>query len=316
MNYCKIYRKKAKVVIMDSSFDFIKKLIDTERYRDYKENYNGGANVIIATPERLNKKDKNNFSLKERIQSNHPNDRIVETEFAPSVIWLIKTLRPYVDYDYLSKYDYYSQIADCIENFLENNEKHLLLEILKKIEDGNWGKKIHTQSIVNSDLNAWYKFGVEHNNPFFIKFMTLWFAFNCMYKKYPGIHTYKDEKSNEIKTRDDVEYEKINEWCNDEINKKKLQLLHNKIFKSPLIEIFKEKPVIDMKKGFETKANKKNFNNLISSNYDNQIHGLFQTMYQIRCNLFHGSKSPDDNRDLELVRCSGEILELCLNAFI
>ena len=297
------------------SFDFVKKLIEEKRYLDYKKDYDGGANVIIASPERLNKKDKSNPTLKDIILANHPNDRIIETKFASSVIWLIKTLSPYVDYDYLSKYEYYSQIADCVESFSGNNEKQLLLDILKELKNGNWEKSISTNNIIDSDLNAWYKFGVEHNNPFFIKFMTLWFAFNCMYKKYKGTHEYKDEKG-KIQTRDDVEYEKINEWCEDKKNEEKLKLVHNRIFNSPFIEIFKEGPVIDMKKGHETYPNKNNYENLMSSNGNLQMKGLFQTMYQVRCNLFHGNKSPDNNRDLELVRCSGEILEICLNAFM
>ena len=136
------------------SFDFVKKLIEEKRYLDYKKDYDGGANVIIASPERLNKKDKSNPTLKDIILANHPNDRIIETKFASSVIWLIKTLSPYVDYDYLSKYEYYSQIADCVESFSGNNEKQLLLDILKELKNGNWEKSISRM-----------QYSFKHNNP-------------------------------------------------------------------------------------------------------------------------------------------------------
>lgn len=35
---------------------------------------------------------------------------------------------------------------------------------------------------------------------------------------------------------------------------------------------------------------------------------LLRTIYQVRCNLFHGSKSPDDQRDQELVETCNTIL--------
>ena len=36
---------------------------------------------------------------------------------------------------------------------------------------------------------------------------------------------------------------------------------------------------------------------------------VIRFIYQIRCNLFHGSKSPVDSNDRALVRCSAKILE-------
>ncbi len=41
----------------------------------------------------------------------------------------------------------------------------------------------------------------------------------------------------------------------------------------------------------------------------NNIEEVLHFIYQIRCNLFHGSKNPMDSRDAELVDLSGRLLE-------
>lgn len=47
-----------------------------------------------------------------------------------------------------------------------------------------------------------------------------------------------------------------------------------------------------------------------------QVESLLITIYQVRCNLFHGSKSLHNPRDLELVRSSSIILEGYLKAYL
>lgn len=43
-----------------------------------------------------------------------------------------------------------------------------------------------------------------------------------------------------------------------------------------------------------------------------KIIALFMFMYQVRCNLFHGNKSPGSHRDIRLVEQSVAVLEMCL----
>lgn len=304
-------------VIVGKSFDFVRKLIEAERFKDYKKEYWGGADVIIVSETEYENK-KNDL---EKWTAESPSRKLVKTKYASAVIWLIETLKPYVNYDYLSKYEYYEQLAEFVESHKKYNDEELLLCILNEIENGKIScqeKRISAYSVVDSELDTWYKFGIEHNNPFFVKFMTLWFAFNCEYKNYPGI--LRDDNGNprldrNSKQIDDVEYMKITEWC--DARKKKLESIYDEVFKSPLIDIFMEKEVDDMRKEHATRINRENYNVLKYSvdEYERTL-ALFQTMYQVRCNLFHGSKSPNVERDFELVRCSGEILEIYLKQFL
>lgn len=47
----------------------------------------------------------------------------------------------------------------------------------------------------------------------------------------------------------------------------------------------------------------------VSLNQINNMNELIDVIYQIRCNLFHGSKNPDNPDDANLVSCAGDILE-------
>ena len=43
---------------------------------------------------------------------------------------------------------------------------------------------------------------------------------------------------------------------------------------------------------------------------------VFDVVYQVRCNLFHGGKSPDDERDVAFVRASVPILERWIDQIV
>ena len=47
-----------------------------------------------------------------------------------------------------------------------------------------------------------------------------------------------------------------------------------------------------------------------------RLESLFLTIYQVRCNLFHGSKSLHIDRDIQLVRAASIILENYLKALL
>ena len=49
---------------------------------------------------------------------------------------------------------------------------------------------------------------------------------------------------------------------------------------------------------------------------EHNVEALLMTLYQVRCNLFHGSKSLRVERDRELVRASANILEKYMEALV
>jgi hypothetical protein len=174
-----------------NSFEFVKQLIEAERFKNYKKNYWGGADVIFASSKRLDKGEKNEPTLRERLKEWVDDSHLlVETDHASSVIWLIETLKSYVDVDYLSKYEYYKNLGKCVNrNKNISNEKDLLFKILEEPEITRWEKQnedVYRNSISQFRWEEWYDYGVENNNPFFVKFMTLWIAFNQIYSKFSG----------------------------------------------------------------------------------------------------------------------------------
>ena len=130
----------------------------------------------------------------------------------------------------------------------------------------------------------WYQYGLEKQDDFFMRFMMHWIAFNWLYSEY------YDE--------DIKEHDAIESFC--AINMKKLSQYD--AFSSPFIEVFRNKPVGDrtgVRKIHRDRCNLLNQKNITA---------LFLTIYQVRCNLFHGSKSIHNQRDIELVSSSAEIL--------
>jgi len=319
------------------SFVFIRKLIEANRFEDYKKNSWSGADVVIVSPEVGEEKIKN---LK--IWEDESNSRkLVITKHASAAIWFIETLKPYVNYDYLNKYDYYTEIADYIIDNEMLNEKDLLLSLLKQLgsptnkRKKSWEKtleaekedakildaRIHNRPL---DWQSWYNYGVEHNDPFFVKFMTLWIAFNEQYKKNPQYNS----KGN-VDERLTIE-----NFCKENIQKL-LDKYDDVFIKSKLIEAFRGKNdkeeyyIRDMRiysdhSPYKTRDDeeriinyrKNDIKNLKSDDPKKATLALFNAMYAVRCNLFHGGKDATNERDIELVRCSGEILEIYLKALM
>lgn len=49
---------------------------------------------------------------------------------------------------------------------------------------------------------------------------------------------------------------------------------------------------------------------------EDRVNALFQTMYQVRCNLMHGAKNPTPERDFSLISGAAQVLENCLPELI
>lgn len=138
----------------------------------------------------------------------------------------------------------------------------------------------------------WYKYGLEHDEDFISKFMMHWIAFNWLYSTCGN----KSERQN------------IKDYCKRADTKRKLALYDP--FETDEIEVFKQGPVLRMG-GPESGDDPEDLWESICHGRNNSTQratDLLLTIYQVRCNLFHGSKSPDDSRDLALVEASAEIM--------
>lgn len=293
---------------MTESFEYVKQLVIADRYKNYNIDEWGGCDVIIIS----NKKYKQKKDIIDNWISSSDYRILVKTDFASTVIWLIETLKPYINCDYLNKYTYYAEIATFINFKLKESvceEKQLLLNILEFLGQHKWEKELSRTDLEKYSFTDWYNFGIEHNDPFFVKFVALWMAFNERFSLIKRPKSSKEENYHDYSERT-----KINIYC--ENNEKIIESVHQLVWTSPFIKIFLESGVKDMRAGYLTKDNENDFKKLTREEGIEQSKALFQTIYQVRCNLFHGSKSPDDKRDINLVRCAGEIMEIYMKTIM
>ena len=138
----------------------------------------------------------------------------------------------------------------------------------------------------------WYQYGLKNDDDCFIKFMAHWLAFNWLYSKCGK----------------EYESENIQCFCMDNMR----ILLTFDAFNTDEIKIFEQEPVMDGKTAQVEVYQKKRF---VGVNYKD-TESLIMTLYQVRCNLFHGSKSLHIQRDIDLVKASSVILEGYLYALL
>jgi len=191
----------------------------------------------------------------------------------------------------------------------------------------------HSLSIPERIVKEWYERGTNEKEALF-KFVSYWIVFNQLYNY--GIENLDDYS----------ETRRIQFFCRDHID-----VLADIIdFDTPYLDEMKSSPVIDgtaivdleNKDGdekaiaielFKKMSNRRSDRDSvkkrcswIASDYirirdnstreDTRIISLFMTMYRVRCNLFHGMKRPNAERDYNLVRDSATILEECLPALM
>lgn len=126
----------------------------------------------------------------------------------------------------------------------------------------------------------------------FAKFMMYWVGFNWLYRG-PESHGTERDQIRSFYMQNINSFDKYDPFC------------------SPASTIFLQSPVNDMY--FEnTDRAKENFEKV--KNHDPL--GLLLTVYQVRCNLFHGSKSLRAERDMLLVDSAAEIMGQYLKVLI
>ncbi len=168
-----------------------------------------------------------------------------------------------------------------------NSEKRAFIEEILSIPETVEPEESEEKPFYSKNIALqWYKFGLEHNDDFFVKFMMHWMAFNWIYSKY--------NYDGNVSERDQIKL------CFDD---KRARFRRFDAFALPEIRIFIEGPVYDARTGTY------NHDVYRALSESNSIEALLLTLYQVRCNLFHGSKSFMIDRDIKLVKASSVILE-------
>ena len=136
----------------------------------------------------------------------------------------------------------------------------------------------------------WYRYGLENNLDYISRFMMHWIAFNWMY----------------CESRGSSERERIKAFCRR--NSQKL-LLYDP-FDTDEVQVFKEGPVYRTGGAPSNDDPEELYKDIRKGcgNTAKRATSLLLSVYQVRCNLFHGGKSPDNKRDLKLVESSAEIM--------
>jgi len=145
----------------------------------------------------------------------------------------------------------------------------------------------------------WYGYALEKHDDLIVKFMMHWIAFNWLYSECDS----NNEK------------DKIRQFCGNEETFKRLSRYD--AFSTEAIEAFKEGPVSSMRpRGGERSSNRYLYRKILEGSEQERVEALLLSIYHVRCNLFHGSKSLRNDRDLKLVRSSAIIMEGYLEALL
>ncbi|MFH1543186.1 MAG: hypothetical protein ABIE03_01485 [Patescibacteria group bacterium] len=137
------------------------------------------------------------------------------------------------------------------------------------------------------NLIGWWKLKGEDENDPFIKFIIFYICFDAWITAQSG----EDQDTKKLL------------WFNNNNNclKVKWSEIQSEETKNWLNSLKSFSPIPDMRPGHEDKFRK--LNNI------EDLNQIIRFIYQIRCNLFHGSKSLMNPTDRNLVYFSGIILE-------
>lgn len=154
----------------------------------------------------------------------------------------------------------------------------------------------------------WYEYGCAEPD-YLVRFMLFWIAFNWLYNQKKYYHCRPDffHKS---ENDDPSEREQILNFVDDAYEK----IREYNAFNVRDIITFKREAIINERTG---DARIDDYKKLRSNIEKKRIYGLFLTLYQVRCNLFHGSKSAKPGgRDGEIVHAASVILKGYLDTIL
>ena len=184
-------------------------------------------------------------------------------------------------------------------------------------------KRIHLEGCPHKLVDGWIERGNKEEDVLF-KFVSYWIALNQMYN-------YRGDEN-------DSEASKIKAFG----RKHDRIIIYALDFQAEYMKIFKERPILgwfdradryDWREGedfvaermmqkFSYLQNRPRFESNIrdAAKYyvricdsncrsKNKSEALLMSIYRIRCNLFHGNKDPDSERNYRLIESSARILE-------
>ena len=169
------------------------------------------------------------------------------------------------------------------------------------------------------NARAWYDYAVKTGDDSVARFMMHWIAFNFMYSERCA---YRDGRRN-------TEREQIERLCRDKYG----DLKQCKLFVDPeAMKKLLEYPVLKGRRCPHGNIEPQMPADRHKDPHDMdpyelwgvvcrgggllRIQCILLTLYQVRCNLFHGSKDPDYPRDRELIREAATIMQGCMEALL
>ena len=169
------------------------------------------------------------------------------------------------------------------------------------------------------NARAWYDYAIRTGDDSVARFMMHWIAFNFRYSEYCE---YRDGKRNS-------EREQIERLCADRYDDLKRCKLFNdpgamkKLLEYPVLK-GRRRPHRSIEPQMPVDRHKKPRDMDPCELWDvacrghglKRIQCILLTLYQVRCNLFHGSKDPDYPRDRELIREAATIMQGCMEALL
>lgn len=159
-----------------------------------------------------------------------------------------------------------------------------------------------------SRYNEWKEYinnclSINNSNAVFINFFALWNAYNYLYNELYNNIKYDSNKA--VKIADD-------DFLSD---------YYELDIKNTALEEFQKIPSFNNEESIrnqvvDTRFNKINHNNNAKFNDTNcSLKDLLNAIYQIRCNLFHGDKTPYNDTDIKLVSWAYKYLSLILHKY-
>lgn len=140
------------------------------------------------------------------------------------------------------------------------------------------------------DRISWWHLRVKKEKDHWIRFILYYFIFDA----YLGENSGKSNNTKKLK------------WFLNNPNPLKdsfSDIWDNKLL--PEVKVLKSfSPIKDMRP---------NFNEKVALNDENNLKEIFQFIYQIRCNLFHGAKDRMDDKDSSLVESAGNFLRYSID---
>ena len=155
------------------------------------------------------------------------------------------------------------------------------------------------------DIHAkqWYDYGCTVND-YIAKFMFFWIAFNWLYND-PVFCSLREDSNTDRPSEKDLILNLVDASFE--------QLRQYNITKVGEFKTFEKQAIFNEKAGA---PNYYAYRKLCSNNEQTRIRGMFLTLYQVRCNLFHGSKVLKAPHEEEIISSAAVILEGYLDKII